>query len=271
MALKTILLHLDHQDCSPRTDIAVSLAKAHGARLIGLFAELSKAHTVGSVATWPPESYKEAAATARAAFDAKTAGLDKVEWRDANRGGAGEIIQVLTEAAHNADLVILGKDQGAGATHSSVPAGMAEQVILQSGRPALVVPNAGHFTSLGTRPVIAWNNKREAARALKDAVPLMAGATEALVVTFVDRADATAESAEECVRYLADHGISARIECLVVEGIGIMDMLLSRAGDTGADLLVMGAHSHYGFPFAIRGNGTRHVLSETFIPVLMSN
>ena len=42
-----------------------------------------------------------------------------------------------------------------------------------------------------------------------------------------------------------------------VEDVRAMDMLLSRLTDEAIDLLVMGAHSHYGFPYLHRGGSTR--------------
>ena len=58
---------------------------------------------------------------------------------------------------------------------------------------------------------------------------------------------------------------------MVIEDVGIMDMLLNNACDQGSDLLVMGANSHMGFPFLSRGAGTRHILRTMVLPVLMSS
>jgi nucleotide-binding universal stress UspA family protein len=50
-----------------------------------------------------------------------------------------------------------------------------------------------------------------------------------------------------------------------------MDMLLNRVTDRGADLLVMGAHGHIGFPFVSRGAGTRYILRHMTVPVVLAN
>jgi nucleotide-binding universal stress UspA family protein len=50
-----------------------------------------------------------------------------------------------------------------------------------------------------------------------------------------------------------------------------MDMLLGRLTDEAIDLLVMGAHGHYGFPYMHRGGSTRHILRQMTVPVLMSH
>lgn len=281
MTIKTLLVHLDHDDPSARLDLAVWLARRHDARLVGLFAERSRAHTVGVVAHWPTPSYRAAASESRTRFEAATAGL-RAQWRDADRGGAAAVIRAVGTAAHAADLVILAQDAGDGQHHAAAPTGMAEQVVLNAGRPALVIPGSGRFTQVGRRPLIAWNNSREAARAVRDSLPLIRGADEAAVVSFAGKDGAGKDGAgkdgghsdggtADCLAYLADHGITARAERLVVEGVGVMDMLLSRVSDCGADLLVMGGHGHYAFPHLPRGNGARHVLTHMTVPVLMSN
>lgn len=270
MSLKNLLVHLDHgARCAVRLDLAVALARRHGARLTGLFAEIGKAHAVGVVATWPGDAYKEAAAASRAAFAAATEGLSGAEWRDANRGAGQEVVHAVIEEAHHYDLVVLGQDAGDGP--SPVPHGLAEQVVLNAGRPGLVIPYVGAVDSVGRRPLIAWNHSRESARALNDALPLIAGCEEATVVVFVPHPDAGRVAARDCVRHLEAHGIAATVDCLAAEGLGVMDLLLNRAADTGADLLVMGAHGHIGFPYLLRSGGTRHILAHMTLPVLMSH
>lgn len=58
-------------------------------------------------------------------------------------------------------------------------------------------------------------------------------------------------------------------EQLFGEEVGVMDLLLSRAADVGADLLVMGASTHA--PFSSLGSGFRHVLRHMTLPVLFSH
>jgi nucleotide-binding universal stress UspA family protein len=270
MTLKNILVHLDHGERSAvRLKLAVNLAETHGARLVGLFAETARAHTVGVVPVWPSESYRAAAAAGKAAFEAATGGIADAEWRDANRGGAQEVIHAIIEAAHHVDLVILGQD--AGANPAPVPVGAAEEVIMQAGRPVLVVPFIGAYDTIGARPLIAWNHSREASRALNDCLPLIADCKIATIAGFVNHPDEERSAARDCLTQLACHGVTGTVEVMTPDGAGVMDMLLNRATDIGADLLVMGAHSHIGFPYLHRGGGTRHILAHMTVPVLMSH
>ena len=42
---------------------------------------------------------------------------------------------------------------------------------------------------------------------------------------------------------------------MIVQDIGVMDMLLARLTDEAIDLLVMGGHGNYGFPIHEPGRG----------------
>lgn len=265
--MKSILVHLDHGDCSARIALAGDLARRHGARLVGLFAERARALTVGAVSSWPSEAYRAAAAESRAAFAAATADLPGAEWRDADRGGEAEVIRVVVAAAHGVDLVVLGKDRGEH-HHPSVPTGLAEKVILDSGRPCLVVPDAPAGHPFGRRPLVAWNGSRASVRALTDALPLM-GSAEEIVLLTIGAIDERVEA--DCLRRFADHGLPVRAERLAPGEIGVMDLVLARAADNGADLLVLGAHEHGGLPWLQRPDRTREVLATALVPVLMSN
>jgi nucleotide-binding universal stress UspA family protein len=48
-------------------------------------------------------------------------------------------------------------------------------------------------------------------------------------------------------------------------------MLLSRAADKGADLIVMGAYGHSRLRELVLGGATRHILEHMTVPVLMAH
>ena len=53
--------------------------------------------------------------------------------------------------------------------------------------------------------------------------------------------------------------------------LGVGDLLLSRAADLCADLIVMGAYGHSRVREIILGEATRHILQQRTVPVLMSH
>jgi len=71
--------------------------------------------------------------------------------------------------------------------------------------------------------------------------------------------------------HLARHGVKAQIERTVSAGVPIGELLLSRAADLGADLLVMGAYGHSRVRELLLGGATRSILASMTIPVLMSH
>jgi len=271
MTLKNLMVHLDQgQRTAHRLELAAALARRHEARLVGVFGQLAQAQQVGVVATWPPESYVEAAEASRALFEKSAAGLAHAEWRDINRGSDAEVIRLVTQIARYFDLAVLGQYDDRGKAYE--PAELVHEVVLNCGRPVLILPYIWNFAPIGKRPLIAWNDTREASRALNDSLALIADCTEALVLSLAPNREDAEASCAEAVRHLGCHGIEATSEVFVLaeeEGVGAMDMLLNRASDRTADLLIMGAHS--GSPFSARGSGTRHILRHMTVPVLMSS
>lgn len=270
MAIKSLMVHLDQGErTASRLALAVSLARTHQARLIGVFGQLAQPHKVGVVSVWPTPEYTAAAQASKSAFDAATAGLPQTEWHDINRGSEAELVRRITDQARHADLIIVGQcDEQA---KSIVPEDLAEEIILNSGRPVLVLPYAGNFTEVARRPLVAWSDSREAARALNDALPLMTGCKKAIVMSFASQAEEARIACENVVRHLACHGIEGESKVMPGNDGGVMDSLLNESAELGIDLLVMGAHGHIGLPFTSRGAGTRYILRHMTVPVLMSN
>lgn len=270
MSLKNLMVHLDQgARTAVRLELAASLARQHQARLVGVFAQRGQPHKVGVVASWPSPEYAEARDASKAMFEKATSGLAQAEWHDINRGSDAEVLRHVTDLARHFDLAVLGQHEPD--ARNWVPADLVKEVILECGRPVLVIPYAGDFTAVGRRPLIAWNDSRAAAHALNDALPLIEECEEAMVLSFAARREVGDASCAEVARHLAAHGLKTKTEVLVVQDFGIMDMLLNRITDRDADLLVMGAHGQIGFPYVSRGGGTRYILQHMTAPVLMSS
>ncbi len=71
--------------------------------------------------------------------------------------------------------------------------------------------------------------------------------------------------------HLARHGVKAEATHVHVDDIEIGDMLLSRAADAGADMIVMGAYGHRRLRELVLGGVTQHMLGHMTAPVLMSH
>jgi nucleotide-binding universal stress UspA family protein len=274
MTIKSILVHIDDRKTSTaRLELALKLADRCKAHLAGL-------HVVAPVYV-PPymaaelgseifETQKrvgdEMAAAAEALFKKAAQKVDiESEWRR-DEGYPGEVVAMH---ARYADITVVGQNEPEGGAND-----IAETVMMDSGRPTLVVPYAGRFERLGERVLIAWNASREAARAVKDSLPLLAQARSVTVMAVNPKSGPTAHGdvpGADISLYLARHGVKAEATQVFADDIDVGDMLLSRASDLGSDLLVMGAYGRSRLSELVLGGATRQILSEMTIPVLMSH
>ena len=78
-------------------------------------------------------------------------------------------------------------------------------------------------------------------------------------------------SLHRVVRHIGRHGLAVRAEEDVQSGLAVSDLLLSRASDLGADLIVAGAYHHSRFREAMLGGVSRELLNHMTVPVLMSH
>jgi nucleotide-binding universal stress UspA family protein len=145
---------------------------------------------------------------------------------------------------------------------------------MSAGRPILMIPYAGLFKTIGTEIIIGWNNSREAARAVHDAIPLLAMATSVTILEAYPAGrmpvahDATGS---DITRYLTHHGISVKTAQTAMTGISAADALLSFAADISADLLIVGGYGHSRLRELVLGGVTRALLQHMTLPVLMSH
>jgi nucleotide-binding universal stress UspA family protein len=137
-----------------------------------------------------------------------------------------------------------------------------------------VTPYARNFVALGRRVLVAWDATREATRALHDALPLLDKA-EAVTVMTVRAREANFErdrpGLDRIVRHLERHRIAAHAEEALQGDLPVSDVLLSRAADLDADMIVAGAYHHSQFREALLGGVSRELLEHMTVPVLMSH
>jgi nucleotide-binding universal stress UspA family protein len=278
MAYKEILVIFENSaSAAQRVAPAAAIAAAFGARLTGFFATgypISTAYGDLSGAPQLIEAYMEAqraeAGAAETAFrQALAAAKLTGEWvyREAEATGSA----VALAALH--DLVVIGQpnpDSALGGAFGLSP----EEIVLAAGRPVLVVPYAGNFAALGKHVLVGWNRRREAVRALYDALPLLERA-EAVIVIEVDPDEPLLSepvvSAADLAAALTRRGIRAAGETQTAGDLNVDDLLLSRAADLGADLLVMGAYGHSRLREYVLGGVSCGVFRQMTLPVLMSH
>ena len=187
------------------------------------------------------------------------------EWREAT----GDAYDVAALHARYADLTVLGQTPPEGPEGRFILE-LPEHLVFTSGRPVIVVPYVGAYPTLGERVLIAWNASREAARAVNDAMPILERASSVTIIG-VNPPDQETIPGTDIATHLARHGVEAEVTVTHAEDISAGDMLLSRAADFAADLIVLGAYGHSRTREWAMGGVTRHLLDHMTVPVFMSH
>lgn len=272
--MKSLLVQLDGTArCAVRLQLATELARRHGSRLTALFAstpplmDFPFAYTAETVPVQALEDL-HLARRERAMSTFRTYALGaEAAWTEL---GVESVVRGVAAQALYADLMLLGQHDPQ-APARELPADFVPSVMQASGRPALVVPHSGRFEAVGGRVLVAWKPSAESARALSAALPLLRLAQQVTVVQWGQVPPANHGQALDIDIYLRLHGVTATFQRHTETPVGIGELLLSRAADLGADLLVMGCYGHSRAREFLLGGATRTVLDSMTIPVLMSH
>ena len=141
-----------------------------------------------------------------------------------------------------------------------------------SGKPVLILPYAGLLPSvIGETVVVAWKPSREAARAVSAAIPLLRRARRVVIVSWSGNDERIEGSPLDLNSYLKLNGVEASWDRQGEEPEALGELLLSRAFDLEADLLVMGCYGHSRAREWVLGGTSRTVLRSMTLPVLMAH
>jgi nucleotide-binding universal stress UspA family protein len=279
-ALREIVVFIDgHTKAGGILEFAGELAEEHGARLIGVFLQPEPTIT-------PAETFARGTGMQRVS-ESHSSQLERIDadyralFRDiVRRHGlppdsecrslpyfSGEV----GVHAYYADVVVVAQPRPDGRTDRAP--GLAESLILTSGRPIIVFPSVSTVSRI-RRILVGWNARRESIRAVADAMPALmkAEAVQVLVIDHKRTAGHSEDPGAEVARHLARRGVKVETRHLssAKEKEEVGHLLLSQAATFGADLLVMGAYGHSQLRDWMFGRVTRTVLREAGLPVLMS-
>jgi nucleotide-binding universal stress UspA family protein len=190
------------------------------------------------------------------------------EWRSAIDFPARYIVR----EARCADIIVSGGDRGA----LSDPLALAspKDLVMQAGRPLLLVPDGANWLDLRS-VLVAWKDTPEARRAIADALPMLRKAKDVTVVEIMEQGgsrSAAVPRVRDVVAWLSRHGVSASE--LVTEKDMDRDATVQLDGiaaDVGASLIVAGAYGHSRFRELILGGMTQHLITQTARCALLSH
>ena len=177
----------------------------------------------------------------------------------------GFVMQVVAMRARPADVTVV---PSIGAKEDGFWDAVREGALIQSGRPALVIPDQAEG-EIGASVIVAWKDGVEAVRALAAAAPFLDQAKR-IVLVKVKEDDADDPSLSAMRDYLALAGLRVTVKTLAPSDTIGESILLEAASHDGA-LLVMGAYGQWRWRKWAFGGVTEHVLRNTTVPVLMAH
>jgi len=279
MAIKDILVHVNaNAGAGKRVSVACNLAERFEAHVTGLFVIPEAYVPILAEGTFLPDDFWEnqdkesnaQCAAGKQMFETATAKSGVAnEWRQEQGPLSGTIVR----HARYSDLVIVDRGDRSDPT-GALDAIIAADVIMDSGRPVLVLPEEASGSAAFSHIVVCWNTSRESIRAVTDSMPILKAADKVTVLVVNPESWASGDHGEiagaDIAHALARHGVTVET-ATSSSGGDVGQIILSKAGELGADLIVTGGYGHSRTREWVLGGVTDTLLHETTLPVLMSH
>jgi nucleotide-binding universal stress UspA family protein len=181
-----------------------------------------------------------------------------VEWRSAR----SLPVPYMLQQARAADILVIGARPETLVDPSAAPD--PSDLLMQAGRPLVVVPPTVEWLDLRS-VLVAWKDVREARRAVFDALPILAAATEVTIAEIPEQDGRHADALShvgDVAAWLRGHGIAANT--VVPEKAGsVSGQLENIAANVGAGAVIAGAYGHSRFREWVLSGVTRHLATES--------
>lgn len=174
----------------------------------------------------------------------------------------GVVSRMIVEKSELRDLVVMGRSGEHSQWLEGLLGSTTQAVVRNTRRPVLVTAQE---TPKSSKFVVAYDGSQHAKHALKVAAEYAAAWTAPLDVLVVgtDMDPIVAEARG----YLEPHGITTRYETR--EG-DPSEIIVTFAGESGADLLIMGAYGHTKVRELVVGSTTAYAMNHAPCPVLLT-
>ena len=275
--IKDIVVNLSvTEEGSPTADYAVSVAGALDAHIAGIAFVYDPIVPVSGSGYIPAEVIETQQADNEAG--AKAA-IDRFAEATRRAGVAAEPLTISASLAgagaqfgriaRRFDLAIVGQ---ANPQASSVEDIIAETTLFESGRPMILVPYIQKAPLKLDNVMVCWDGSRPAARAVGDAMPLLAKAGRVeIVIVGSERGKQDEIEGADMGQHLARHGLKVEVHRISGGTIDVADALLSHAADSGTDFMVMGGYGHSRLREFVLGGVTHTIFRSLTLPVLLSH
>jgi nucleotide-binding universal stress UspA family protein len=179
---------------------------------------------------------------------------------------------LATVHARHADLTLVatgGDDASKGLTES-----MFLDLLMDSGGPVMAIPPQHRAVRPLRRAVVAWSPRREASRAVRDALPILRSIprVDVLVVDPKVGDDRYGpQPGADIAAHLARHGLEVQLVAEPDRGEPTEIAVLRHVVESGADLVIAGGYGHSRFREQVLGGVTKTLLNHSPVPVLFSH
>ena len=256
-------------------DYAVSVARAFDAHVTGIgfaYDVFLPGSIFGSIpvelANAERAKNEQAARTAIAGFEEAVRGSGVSAASHVLSTSLADAAETFGKLARRFDLSVVAQAEPDKTARSMI----IEAALFQSGRPVLVVPYVQREGLELDTVLVCWDGSRSAARAVADALPLLAKAKAVEVVLVASEPGKSDEiPGADIALHLARHGLEVELKRIVSVDVDVTNVILSHAADIGCDLLVMGGYGHSQLREFLLGGVTRGILESMTVPTLMSH
>jgi nucleotide-binding universal stress UspA family protein len=147
---------------------------------------------------------------------------------------------------------------------------LEQDVMFGSGGPVVIFPASDTPAHIAT-VAVAWDGSRAAARAVRDALPVLRQASAIRLLTCTDDKPIPTSSIDGVLAHLAAHEINATHVPVAQKDLPVGEALQAGALAQDAGLLVMGAYGHNRVREFILGGATTSALRGPLLPLFMSH
>jgi len=276
---KSLLVGLEDSAGTDRaTELAIEIAQAQGARLVGLAIIDEPDITAGAAMGIGGSSYKQ--------------DRDKILIEDAHRRAreheelfehrckkasvparvlevSGRPAEMILEELQHHDMVLLGRDANFRFETQAADTRTWDLVLHRASRPLIVVPE--NEVASSNAVALAYDGSVAATRAMRSFVSSgLARGRELHVVTVHENGATGWEIATEAVQALEELGYKAQLHN-IVSVLPLAKALLQTAASVNASLIVMGAFAHSRLRHLFRGSATQQLVEQTTIPLFLTH
>lgn len=257
-------------------EAAISLSGRYDAHLdihaIGFDSTDPGFYYAGATAVVTQSNLQNARETQEAAEAWVTARLDRESIRWSMTGTVlqnAALHRYLSLRLRFCDLVVLPRPYQDATSNEAEQ--IAEACLFEAERPVLMMPDGSELPREDGRIVMGWNDGAEALAAARAALPFLQAASQVdiCVIDPPRHGEGRSDPGGLLAQYLMRHGVKSEVAVMARTEESIGNILMRKAQETGAEMIVTGAYGHSRLREAVFGGTSRDLLSNAQLPLFM--